>query len=177
MSTPAVFLAYAPRGAGLLCAVVYHVIGNHVAGWWTGSAQGEIRSAYFLAEDFFGSGNRTLLASRGNDLYGGWHFDFSRSEPALADPIPCEDGICHELERLQFQFAREWLVFSEEPEAAAEEASYANAELATGTVLIRHRLLNKLAKDGAVWIYGSPTLDLNVIHFLAGRWPLDYRSD
>jgi len=177
MTTPAVFLAYAPRGAGLLCAVVYWARGEHVTGWWTGSAEGEARSAYFLAENFFGSGNRTLLATQGNDLYGGWHYDFSRSEPALADPIPCEDGPCHDLERLQFQFAHEWLVFAEEGEAAAEQARYAEAELSTGPVLIRHRMLNKFTKGDAVWTYGSPTLDLNIIDFLAARWPLDYRSD
>lgn len=177
MSTPAVFLAYAPRGAGLLCAVVYRAFGDHVAGWWTGSAQAEARSAYFLAENFFGSAHRTLLASQGNDLYGGWRYDFSRNRTVLADPIPCEDGLCHELERIQFQFCREWLVFADDPEAPAETEVYGNAELSTGPVLIRQAMLNKLSKGEAVWTYGSPTLDLNVIVFLAARWPLDYLGD
>ena len=177
MSTPAAFLAYAPRGAGLLCGVVYRSWGDHVAGWWTGAAQAEARSAYFLAEHFFGPAHRTLLASEGNDLYGGWQYDFSRSRAPLADPVPCEDGLCHELERIQFQFSREWLVFDDDPEAIAESEAYADGELSTGPVLIRHAMLNKLSKGNAVWTYGSPTLDLNVIGFLAARWPLDYRAD
>ena len=36
MTQPECFIAYAPRGGGLLCAVTYFAHGDDVAGWYVG---------------------------------------------------------------------------------------------------------------------------------------------
>jgi hypothetical protein len=177
MNTPSVFLAYAPRGAGLLCAVAWFSRGDNVFGWWGGARAADFTSGYFLAESFYAGGGTRLLATEGNDLYGGWTRDYTHRQPPLAEPVSVEDDLCHELERLQFQFSHEWLVFAHDPEAAAEAAAYRDAELAGGAVLIRHRRLNKFLRDDAVWTFGSPSLDRNLLDYLSRRWPLDYRQD
>jgi len=177
MNTPSVFLAYAPRGAGLMCAVAWFSRGDDVFGWWGGARGAEFACSYFLAEDFYAGGGTRLLATDGNDLYGGWTRDYTHRQPPLEERIPPPDEVCHELERLQSQFSREWLVFSHDPEAAAEGSAYRDAELAAGPVLIRYRKLNKFSKDDAVWTCASPILDRNLLEYLSRRWPLDYRAD
>ena len=177
MSTPSVFLAYAPRGAGLLCAAAWFLRDDDVFGWWGGARGADFACGYFLAESFYASGGTRLLATEGNDLYGGWTRDYTHRQPPLAAPIPVPDALCHELERLQFQFSHEWLAYGDDPEAAAEAAAYREAEHAAGPVLIRHRKLNKFSKDDVVWTFGSPALDRNVLDYLSRRWPLDFRPD
>lgn len=177
MNTPSAFLAYAPRGAGLLCATAWFSRGDDVFGWWGGARGAEFACGYFLLEKFYAGGGTRLLATEGNDLYGGWTRDHTHRQPPLEEPVPVPDALCHELERLQFQFSHEWLVFGHEPDAAAEVAAYREAELAAGPALIRHRKLNKFSKDDVVWTFASPALDRNVLDYLARRWPLDYRQD
>ncbi|HSD59833.1 MAG TPA: hypothetical protein VLC55_03155 [Burkholderiales bacterium] len=177
MNTPSVFLAYAPRGAGLMCAVAWFTRGNDVFGWWGGARGSEFACGYFLAEDFYAGGGTRLLATEGNDLYGGWTRDYTHRQPPLDDRIPPPDEVCHELERLQFQFSHEWLVFSHDPDAAAEKSAYHDAELAAGPVLIHNRKLNKFRKDDVVWTFASPVVDRNLLEYLWRRWPLDYRED
>ena len=41
------FLAYAPRGAGLLCAVTYVSGEPDIVGWFVGAKGGSYPSAYF----------------------------------------------------------------------------------------------------------------------------------
>lgn len=177
MNTPSVFFAYAPRGAGLLCAVAWFARNDDVFGWWCGTRATELSCAYFLVESFYAGGGTRLLATDGHDLYGGWTRDYTHRQPPLAEPIPVEDTLCHELERLQFQFSSEWLVFPHEPDAAVEAAAYREAELSTGPVLIRQKKLNKFRRDDAVWSYGSPAVDRNLLDYVSRRWPLDYRQD
>ncbi len=48
------FLAYAPRGGGLLCAVVYRARGDDVYGWWVGrDANLEYPPAFFMLENYY----------------------------------------------------------------------------------------------------------------------------
>jgi hypothetical protein len=177
MNTPSVFLTYAPRGAGLLCAVAWYTRDADAFGWWCGARGAEFSCAYFLLENFYAGGGTRLLATEGNDLYGGWTRDYTHRRPPLEEPVPVEDALCHELERLQFQFSHEWLVYADDPDAVAEAAAYREAELAGGPVLIRHRRLNKFDHDDAVWTYGSASVDRNLLDYLSRRWPLDYRQD
>jgi len=177
MVNPMVYLAYTPRGAGLLAAVVYIVVGKDVYGWWTGASNSDFPAAYFRLEDFFSVSGTTFHASRGMDLYAGWVFNYSSSTPELEKPVPVEQEMAHELERIQDAFWAEWLFFSDDRGADAEIAAYASSELPLQAVNIKNNKLNKLDKDDVIWTYASPGIDMDIIDYLRARWPLDYRIE
>ena len=77
-------------------------------------------------------------------------------------------------DRLQDAFVNEWLWFRGNPGSAAEAAAYEKDELAVQDVNLQHRHLGRLHKDAPVWTEESHDLNLDVIDFLATRWPLDY---
>jgi len=174
---PQCFLAYAPRGAGLLCALVYYVSGRDVYGWWTGCRGYESLSAYFKLENFYSFDNTVFTATEGSDIYGGWRYLYSKSEPKLEEPIAVEEDATHKLDQLQEAFAREWLWFRGDKDAMAEQAEYERAELAVQNANIQYRRLNKLNKEQAVWTFRSHEFDQAVLDYLGPRWPLDYGKD
>ncbi|MFN0317157.1 MAG: hypothetical protein ACKVQA_19220 [Burkholderiales bacterium] len=176
-ATPQCFLAYAPQGAGLLCALVYYVAKQDVHGWWTGSRGYESPTAYFRLESFYSLENTVFTATEGSDIYGGWRYQYSKSQPKLDDPIPVEDDIAHKLDQLQESFAREWLWFVGDETATAEQVQYRQAELATQNANIQYRRLNKLNKDQVIWTYRSHDFDPAVLDYLGPRWPLDYGKE
>jgi hypothetical protein len=177
MSVPATYLTYAPRGPGLLCAVVYTVADKDVCGWWIGSQEGEFSSAFFMLENYYSIQRARFYASRGSDIYGGWQFDYTASPPELEEPLPVAEEMCHALNGLQSAFVAEWLFFAGDDAAAGEAAAYERSELALRQVNIRSARLNKLDKGDAVWSHASHGLDLRVIDTLKKGWPLDFRSD
>jgi hypothetical protein len=172
---PQCHLAYAPRGAGLLLAMTYLVDQDAVAGWWIGHRDASYHPAYFLLENYYSARPTRFLATSGSDLYGGWHFDYARAEPRLADPVPVNDALCHHLERTQDAFAGEWLFFRGNPGAEAEFDEYARRELGVQDVGIRCAQLDKLDRSDVVWTYRSHDFDFGLLDFLSLRWPLEYR--
>jgi hypothetical protein len=177
MADHEVFLAYAPRGPGLMCAVVYFALDNDVYGWWTGFHDYRYLPAYFKLESFYSAENTVFLATEGSDLYGGWRYDYSRSAPTLDRPTRVDDAIAHRLDQLQDLFFNEWLFTRADPKARDEVEAYARGELALQDINIRSQRLNKLDHHGAVWIYRSPGLDGQVVDYLSARWPLDYGKE
>jgi len=163
MKTPEIFIAYAPRGAGLRCALAYLASERDVYGWFTGpGADGGVAAQYFLAEDF-----HTMRPARDYfveqaDLHSRWALDEARR---------------HELARMQEGFAHEWLVYRHDPHAAAQRALYAKAELAVGEVNLRFQRLAKLSTLQPNWTWYSPRCERSVLRHLAKRWPLEYRFD
>jgi hypothetical protein len=123
------YLAYAPRGAGVLCALCYFTANTHVCGWWTGARGLEFAPGYFMLESFYATAGTRFFAAAGGDLYGGWRCDYERDPPELSDPVPVDDGICHRLEALQSAFAAEWLFLADDPASAPEIAEYEAAGL------------------------------------------------
>jgi hypothetical protein len=182
MSTPESFLAtqpesyiaYAPRGPGLECAVTYFVEGNDVYGWFIGFKDYSYPSAYFKLEDFFSTRETVFYATEGSDVYGGWRYEYSRREPRLDKPVPIEDAICHKLDQLQDAFANEWLWLRGGPGSESEARAYEQDEIAVQDVNVRHRKLGRLKKESPVWTWESHGLNLDVVEYLATRWPLDY---
>jgi len=174
MVEPFTYFAYAPRGAGLLCALFYFPRDPDICGWWIGCADSEYQSTYFMLEDYFSAREGHFLVTRGDDLYGGWVRDLSWPGNVFGRPWPVDETLCHELDRLQAAFAAEWLCFPGDPAAATEHDAYAADELAISEVWLRHRRLGKLDKGAAVWTYHTPGIDMNVIARLARDWPLDF---
>jgi len=171
------FLAYAPRGPGVMCALFYFAAERDIYGWWIGSAGGEFLPAYFLLKDFFSADDNHCYATRGGDLYGGWHYDYEREQPALAEPLAGDDAPRHLLQELQHEFCREWLYFADDPAAAAEVAESERYGFPVQPVNIQRRKLARFDTHDVVWTYASPKADSNVIDYLSQRWPLDYRLD
>jgi hypothetical protein len=177
MTQPECFIAYAPRGGGLLCAVTYLAYGDDVAGWFIGLRDYAYPSAYFRVERFFSTDAKRFYATSGSDVYGGWRFDYAKSKPEIDPPLAVIDDLCHRLDRLEDEFAAEWLVFRDDPRFAAEEAAYAAEDLPAGDAVVRHARLAKFDRDKPVWTYYSHGFNDEVLSYMAPRWPLDYGKE
>ena len=163
MQTPHVFIAYAPRGAGLRCAVAYLENARDAWGWFTGPRQDtSIAACYFLLEDLFTKREARYEAVDQTELHGGWSLDEARR---------------HELAAMQEAFAREWLFYRDDPRAAAELEAYAEAELAAGELNVRFERLSKFNTQQPNWTYYTPNFERPVLKHLARHWPLEYRLD
>lgn len=161
MNTPRIFLCYAPRGAGLRCAVAYVAAGRDAHGWFTGPGEAEMESAYFVLEDYYTPRETRYVAVADSELHSKWTAD---------------EAMCHELARLQDAFAHEWLFYRGDPGAEAQLAQYAQGELAAGIVSIRFDKLARLSKEQPNWTFYSPEFEHGVLETLSRHWPLDYRA-
>ncbi|OGA72256.1 MAG: hypothetical protein A3G81_16000 [Betaproteobacteria bacterium RIFCSPLOWO2_12_FULL_65_14] len=163
MRTPNVFLAYAPRGIGLRCALAYLASERDVYGWFLG-ARDDARtvSAFFLLEDFYSNRPTRYEAVDEANLHSGWSLGEERR---------------HELARLQETVSREWLFYPDDARAVAELQAYAEAELAAGEVNVRIERLAKFSRLQPNWTFYSPGFERPVLHFLAKRWPLEYSPE
>jgi hypothetical protein len=171
------FMAYAPRGAGLLCAVVYAERGDDVFGWFGGSRGYQTVSAFFLLRDFFSLGETVFSATEGMDLRGGWKYDYSSSEPELARPVALDDDLARQLDTMQGKFAGEWLFYPDDPAAAVQIEAYKELGLPVQTVNVQAKKLNKFDQKDVVWRYYSAAFRGPVLQYLSPRWPLDYRVE
>ena len=175
-TTPQQFIAYAPYGVGVMCALVYLERGTDVYGWWIGARDAEWHTAYFKLEDFFTTRQTRFLATEGMDLYGGWKRVYSALETLLDKPEPVADEAAHELDRVQGIFVAECLFFEDDAAASAERKAYDQYNLPLAHVNVRAKMLNKLDKGGAVWTWYSHGFDAAVLDYLHRYWPLDYRK-
>jgi len=163
MKTPNVFIAYAPRGVGLRCALAYLGSERDVYGWFTGPrADGGIASEFFLIEGFYSIRPVRYEAVEAAALHSRWALEEARR---------------HELAEIQEAFAREWLVYRDDLRAASEAAAYAEAELAASEPGLRFERLAKLSTLQPNWTYYSPHCERSVLRHLAKRWPLEYGFD
>ncbi len=161
MRTPNVFLAYAPRGSGLRCAIAYLVDGPDACGWFIGPRQDtSVASGFFLLQDLYTTAEARYDAVQQDALHSHWALDEARR---------------HELAGMQEAFTREWLVHRDDPRAAKELQAYAEAELAAGEVNVRFARLAKFSKTQPNWTYYSRGFERTVLRHLAKRWPLEYR--
>jgi hypothetical protein len=174
MTTPATHIAFAPRGAGVLCALFYFAREDDAYGWYTGSQHGEYPACFFMLEHFYSIHATALYRTHESDIYGDWFLEFPPIEQKLDRPLPVAEPICHELARLQSAFVRQWLFYRDIPGAEGQVAAYRAAELPLQGVNLRYERLNKLDKGDAVWIFSSHDIDLNVIEYLRSNWQLDY---
>ena len=176
MREPFAYLACAPRGAHLLCAVVLFAVEKCVYGWYTGAQGPVFPAAFFVLEDYYSVRETVFYRSLQDDVYDGWAIVNPAAELKIDQPVPVPEPLCHELEHMQNVFAQEWLFYADDPASWAEMENYREDELAVGPVNIKARKLNKLEQRDTVWTYATPGLDLNVIDFLKNSWSLDYSS-
>lgn len=163
MRSPEIFIAYAPRGSGLRCALAYLEDGRDVYGWFTGPRyDASVAACYFVLEDLHAAAPARYEAVDQSDLHSAW----SLTEPRR-----------HELAAMQEAFAHEWLFHRDDAHAAAELSAYAEAELAAGEINLRFARLAKLSKSQPNWTFYSPRFERTVLRHLSGRWPLEFNLD
>jgi len=177
MMQPECFIAYAPRGGGLLCAVTYIADGKDVSGWFTGLKDYAYPSAYFKLENFFSFDEKCFYATIGSDIYGGWRCDYAKSRAELDAPIAVDDALCHRLDKLEDVIAAEWLIFGDDERFEAEQAAYAVDHLPAGEVLVHHHKLAKFDRGKPVWTFYSHGFNDEVLQYMTPRWPLDYGAE
>ena len=177
MIEPHVHVAYAHRGAGILCAAFWFAQGDSVYGWFTGARAHEHPASFFMLEHYYSTRETVCYRSVEDDVYGPWVVASTAGETKIDRPVPVPEALCHELERLQDAFVREWLFFEDDPEHEAEAAALRARELPVLAVNFRPWKLGKLQTGAPVWTYTSPGADLHPVVFLSKRWPLDYAPD
>lgn len=161
MRNPQIFIAYAPRGAGLRCALAYLEEGHDVYGWFGGPRHdASVASCYFVLQDFHANSPTRYEEVDQSALHAVWSLSESRR---------------HELAAMQDAFAREWLFYRSESRATAELMAYGEAELAAGELNLRFDKLAKLSKLQPNWTYYSPRFERTVLRALSRYWPLEYR--
>jgi len=164
MHTPELYIAYAPQGAGLRCAIAYLSGGNDVFGWYTGPRpDAQPASRCFLLEDYYTKRETRYESVDLADLHSAWSLEEARR---------------HELARMQEMFAREWLFYPEDARAAAERQAYEEAQIATSpAVNVRFERLGRFSRLQPNWTCYTPHFEHSVLRQLAKRWPLEYRPD
>jgi len=159
-ATPQAFVAYAPQGPGLRCAMLYFAAGEDLWGWYIGPMGKLLVADYFQVAGFHALREPRYEAVDIAGMHGRWVEN---------------RAMCRELARMQEQFARDWLVYGSAGEARAELASYERAGLAAGEVNLRFARLAELSRTLPEWTYTSPAFEPAVLTWLAARWALDYR--
>jgi hypothetical protein len=170
-------LGYAPRGVGLLYAVLWFAQGDDILGWFIGATDGEHRAAYFVLQDYYSERDMRLLHSVQDDVYGPWVERTRAGDLPLPHPPPVSEALCHDLVQLQHQFIRHWLFFGDDPEASDEAKALRARELSVRGVNVRAVRLGKFVTPAAVWRYDAPGADTRVLLELSRRWPLDHRVE
>ena len=177
MTEPHVYVAFAPRGPGIMCALLCIEMRRSIYGWYVGSHGGEYPAQFFVLEDYYSDQEINLYLSVEDDVYGPWIRRGVALDLPLDAPGPIPEDLTHELEHAQDAFIHEWLFYANEPRTAGQERAYAARELSVQPVNIRADRLNKLNTDAVVWTYASPGCNRNAIRALSRRWPLDHVLD
>jgi hypothetical protein len=171
------FIAFAPFGVGVVCALFYFEHGNDIYGWWIGARDSEYRSAYFKLEDYFSTQPTRFYGTEESDLYGGWRFLYSENRRALDKPVHVNDAVAHELDRRQGVFVSEWLFFEDAPQKSAERMAYEKMKFPVRHVNVRAAGIARLDRHEPLWVYRSHDFNQHVLEYLERYWPLDYGTD
>ena len=174
MGTPQCFLAFAPFGVGVLCALTYFERVADVYGWWIGARDTEYQAAYFKLEDFYTKRATRFYATENSDLYGGWRRLYSSKAAALDPPVTVDADAAHELERTQDRFVLEWLFFEGDEREKEERVEYDEANFPLRAVNLRPSRLRRFDRSQPVWLHRSPGFDSGVLAYLQRHWTLDY---
>ena len=148
--TPEIFIAHAPRGPGLRCALAYLSDARDLYGWFTGpESDASIASRFFIIENYYTNRPMRYEAVAPADLHSAWSLDEARR---------------HELARMQEAFVREWL------QDRDVQAGWSGLQ-------VRADRLAKLSTAQPNWTFYSPGFARGALRFLAKRWPLDYEAE
>lgn len=169
-----VHLAYAPRGAGLLYAVMWFAQRGDVYGWYVGMRDGVDECSYFLLPANPDGRADVLYRSLEDDVRGRW-VALNRHGRGEPEDSPVPEALRPELSRLQQQFISGWLFFLGDP-GTEDEARALNARgLPARHVNIQADRIGRLSTGPVIWRYDSPGTGTETLARLARLWPLDER--
>src|ERR1035437_9740524 len=97
MREPFANLAYAPRGPGLLYAVLLFAVEKYVYGWYTRPQAATIAAGFFMLQDFYSRDDTVLYRCVQDDVYDGWVIMKPAGGIAVDRPVPVPEELCHEL--------------------------------------------------------------------------------
>lgn len=165
------YLASTPRTAGVVAALFYAVLGENACGWYTGTVENEIATAFFALEQYYSTHETVYCRSSGGDLRGHW---IAETAPTTTDiRCPLAEPVCHELSRLQSEFVREWLWYAGDPRSDEEADAYRKLGLPSRPINIRASQLARFDRTRAVWVHMSPGTDLNLVLAVKKTWLSD----
>jgi len=165
------YLATAPRAAGVVSALFYAVLGENACGWYTGSGEFGITSAFFALEQYYATQPTVYCRSASGDLRGAWIVE---TAPITTDiRCPLDEPVCHELARLQSEFVREWIWYAGEPGNGEESEAYRKLGLSPRPINIRASQLQRFDRSRAAWVYMTPGTDLNLVLAVKKHWLSD----
>jgi hypothetical protein len=176
MSQAHTHFAYAPRGVGVLYAVMWFAEGDHVYGWFIGARNGGHLASYFMLQDYYAARDTAFYRSVEDDVLSDWVHVVHEHGAPVSHSSPVPETVRHELSRLQDRFVRHWLFFDDDAQSRAEAEALRARELPVRHVNMRPDRLEKFRTAAAVWHYDSPEADRNVLAWLSKRWPLDYEA-
>ena len=171
---PKIYVRYLPDEPSSVSALFYVESGIDVYGWYTHAEGGGFSAAFFMLENFYADRSTSLYRSIEDDVYGPWANAFPPIETELRCPLP--EPVRHELERIQSNFAEEWLFFENDPAASSELHFYTTNRLLIHAVNVKSRKLNRLEKTKASWEHKTPGIDSNVIDFVQKHWRSDEKA-
>ncbi len=89
MMEPHVHPAYAPRGAGALCAMFWIVEESHVCGRFTDAKGYEHPARFLMLEDYYATRETRCYISVVDDLYGQcrWTTRSTEAEPSYKEAL------------------------------------------------------------------------------------------
>jgi len=160
MQTPRIFIAFAPRGGGLRCALGYIPAGDDVIGWYAGRTERGIESAYFLLESYHSRAPLRFAAVPEAALHSDW----------------IDDDAAHALSEVRELVVNEWLFYADELGAELQLAAYARSGLHAGDVNVRADKLARLDRGQATWTFYSREFEHGVLEALSKRWALDFST-
>jgi len=177
MAEPLVHIAYAPRGPGVLCALLHFADGPNAFGWFTGAAGHSVIASYFMLDGWYSDREARFFRSVENDAYGHWLVADTRGERPIDPPSPVPEAIVHPLVTMQGMFVAEWLAYPADPAFEKQAMQLRERGFIPAQINVRADRLGKFAPGAAIWTYSSSGIDVDLVRFLARRWPLDYAPE
>lgn len=162
------YISYSPDKQGSIFALFYFESSADLYGWHLEAREAFFSAGFFLVENFYAETATHLYRSAEDDVYGDWAIDFPPCRDLIRCPLP--DSVAHELERLQSIFVEEWFFFADLPHIEAELAAYRVRRLPVQSVNIKSKRLNRLQREGRLWVYSGSGLDLNFVTLLRRYW-------
>jgi hypothetical protein len=171
---PRTHIRYFPNQPSSVSALFYVEYGVDVYGWYSHAERENFSAAFFMLENFYVDHPSALYRSVEDDVYGPWISDFPIGGAEIRCPLP--EPVRHELERMQSNFADEWLFFENDPAASQEVLTYSSHRLLIHAVNVKSKKLNRLEKNNADWEHKTPGIDSNLMDFVQKHWRVNEKA-
>lgn len=165
------YVSRSPDKPGNIFALFYCESGADVYGWHIEARNRYFSAAFFMLDNFYSKLPLHLYRSTEDDVYSPWTIDYPPTRDRIRCPVPEPAG--HELERMQWFFVEDWLLFREVPAIETTLPAYSAQHSPVYEVNIHPRRLQRLERHGESLIYMPPGVDPNIVQLLRKYWRLN----